>query len=221
MSDYTSKNKDYFTNIREDIISLIPNNPSQRILEIGSGAGDTLVAIKDRKLANKCVGVELMQVENSNQKNPIIDEFMFANIETDELMFDKQSFDLIICADVLEHLVDPWAIVEKLTPFLKLNGFFIISVPNIREIATLRKIIFLKDFQYDEKGGILDKTHLRFFCKKNAIELMTTNQLKPIGYHPNYSRIPNHKRQLLNKLTLGLFSDLLTSQHLIVSQKIS
>ena len=42
------------------------------------------------------------------------------------------SLDLILCLDVLEHLVDPWSVVRRLSPLLAPGGRLIVSVPNIR-----------------------------------------------------------------------------------------
>lgn len=219
MNYYDLKKLDYFKNIREEFINIIPSNPEQKILEVGAGGGDTLIAIKEMGNAIECVGVELFEIPNSNQKNKQIDKFIFANLETDELHLDEKYFDLVICGDVLEHLVDPWSVVENLTRFIKPGGLFILSIPNIREICTMYKIFFQKDFRYNIEGGILDKTHLRFFCKKNSLDLMTTNVLKPIAIFSNFEKKKKAKRKLLNLLTLGLFKDLLTPQYLIIAQK--
>ena len=56
---YESKDEVYyFRQVRQDLISILPNNTSQKILEIGSGGGNTLVEIKKNNLASityRCV----------------------------------------------------------------------------------------------------------------------------------------------------------------------
>lgn len=163
---YTVKEKDYFSNIRMDIISLIPSNPGQKILEIGAGGGNTLLYIKKNSIAVEVMGIELMKLENSNQENPFIDKFQIANIEKDEIDAEEKYFDIIICADVFEHLIDPWSAVDKIQRYLKKNGLLIVSMPNVREWKTLFPIVFKGEFNYQPEGGIMDRTHLRFFCKK-------------------------------------------------------
>src|SRR5262249_54786945 len=71
------------------------------------------------------------------------------------------TFDVLVCADVLEHTKDPWRTLATLTSRLAPGGALIVSVPNIRHVRPLSKIV-LDRFEY-EPEGILDRTHLRFF----------------------------------------------------------
>ncbi|WP_455755654.1 class I SAM-dependent methyltransferase [Sulfurimonas sp.] len=168
---YKDKDDEYFLNIRKELLDMIPLElRNGNILEIGAGEGNTLVYAKENGYAKEIYGVELCKIENSNQTNPIFSDFIIANIEDSVLPFELEKFDVIICADVLEHLVDPYSTVEKLKKHLKDGGAFISSIPNIKEYSTLKKIIVDGDFRYED-AGILDRTHLRFFTKKNIIEL--------------------------------------------------
>jgi 2-polyprenyl-3-methyl-5-hydroxy-6-metoxy-1,4-benzoquinol methylase len=219
---YTAKDPAYFSNVRMDIISLLPANPQQKILEIGAGAGNTLVYIKEKKLAAEVMGVELMNMPASSQQDKAIDNFQIADIEKENIAAPKEYFDIVICADVLEHLADPWTMVSKIAGHLKSNGRFIVSMPNIREIKTIYKILYQADFKYEASGGILDKTHLRFFCKKNIRQLLTTDSLHPIYDTPNFllKSVPDgRKRRIINLLSFGLFEILLTVQYIFIAQK--
>lgn len=219
---YNTKESAYFSNVRMDIISLLPADPRQKILEIGAGAGNTLLFIKENKLAAEVRGIELMDIPNSNQQHPSIDKFQIANIEKDDIDSPKEYFDVIICADVLEHLIDPWTVVDKIAKYLKPNGKLIVSIPNIREMKTMFALFFKADFKYDPAGGILDKTHLRFFCKKNIRQLLTTPALEPVYCTPNFLLkvvTEGRKRRIINLLTFGLLKDLLTVQYIFIAQK--
>jgi 2-polyprenyl-3-methyl-5-hydroxy-6-metoxy-1,4-benzoquinol methylase len=220
-NDYIDKKITYFSNARLDIISLIPNNPAQIILEIGAGGGDTLIEIKKRGLAKEVVGVELMALKGTNQTHNLIDSFIFIDLDREKLSFKEEYFDVIILGDVLEHLINPWEVVETLSVFLKKGGIIVMSLPNIRDITALYKIVVRGDFAYNPDGGILDKTHMRFFCKKNAIDLLTTENLTVKKVEPISSKNKNGKnlRSIVNKLSLGIFEEFITSQYLVVSQK--
>jgi len=219
---YTAKSQDYFSNIRVDIVSLIPSNPRQKILEIGAGSGNTLVHIKENKIAEEVMGVELMKIPGSNQENAIIDKFQIANIENEDILASEEYFDVILCADVLEHLIDPWSAVDRISRYLKKDGLLIISIPNLREWKTLFKVVFRGEFNYKIGGGIMDRTHLRFFCKKNVSSLLTTKYLEPIYSKPNFMLkvVPEgRKRRILNLLSLRLFENFLTVQYLFIAKK--
>jgi 2-polyprenyl-3-methyl-5-hydroxy-6-metoxy-1,4-benzoquinol methylase len=205
-----------------DIISLIPFDSGQKVLEIGAGAGNTLLYIKEKGIAKEVMGVELMEIPNSNQKNPLIDKFQIANIEHEAIQAPEKYFDIIICADVLEHLIDPWSVVDKLSGFLKKDGLLIVSMPNIREYKTLGKVIFRGNFDYQMTGGIMDKTHLRFFCKKNIYQLLNTPNLSTFYSKPNFMLkvVPEgRKRRIINLLTFRLFEDFLAVQYLFIARK--
>ena len=78
------------------------------------------------------------------------------------------TFDFIICADVLEHLKDPTGALEILASKLKFSGQFVISVPNIAHLDIILNLLDGK-FNYSD-FGLLDNTHLRFFTKRSFIE---------------------------------------------------
>lgn len=221
MNYYEEKSDIYFGLIREDIIHLVKElgESNLKILEIGSAGADTLVALKRRGYAYEIVGIELFRIPNSLQNSTEIDRFIIADIEKEEVDLSDNYFDVIICADVLEHLLDPWATVNRLTRYLKTGGHFIASLPNIRHYTALFSILIKSDFKY-AASGILDKTHFRFFCKKNIVNLLTTDTLKPVYVTPSFSFCPyQKKRKKINNITLGIFKDFLAQQYIVVSNK--
>jgi 2-polyprenyl-3-methyl-5-hydroxy-6-metoxy-1,4-benzoquinol methylase len=216
---YQDKSKKYFNNPRIDLIGLIPKNENNKVLEIGAGSCDTLIAIKKLKLAMEVVGIELMELIDSQQHNSEIDKLIIGNIENIELDLPEEYFDVIICGDVLEHLIDPWNTLKKLYKHLKPDGIIIISVPNIREYHILYRIFVLADFKYGDHG-ILDRTHLRFFCKKNIISLLTSTMFMPISVKSIFKLEKGHRtRKIVDMLTCGLIRDFLTSQYVVVAEK--
>ena len=169
---YTTKQLEYFDGTRTDLISLIPKGEPLAVLEIGASRGNTLVKLKQEGYAREAVGVDLFPFENSNQQNPLIDRFIVGDIEKAPLDLPEQHFDLLIFADVLEHLVNPWEILSSLLRHLKVGGMVIISVPNIREISALSTLAMKGSFRYNPLGGVMDTTHLRFFCRQDLIDMV-------------------------------------------------
>jgi 2-polyprenyl-3-methyl-5-hydroxy-6-metoxy-1,4-benzoquinol methylase len=221
MDIYSTKETAYFSHSRNDLISLIPSNSSNKILELGAGGGDTLVSIKKLNLASEVVGIELFKMEKTNQNNPLIDNFYVGNVETLQLNLQPNYFDVIICGDVLEHLLDPWAVVAKYGASLKVGGVIIASIPNIREITTFKKIYLRGDFKYEQEGTF-DRTHLRFFCKKNMIDLLQPKGFQVINIKTSFDFYQkNTKRYYFNKLTFGVFKGLLANNFIMVSKKLN
>lgn len=124
--------------------------------------------------------------------------------------FENRRYDNIIFADVLEHLRNPWQVLEKTGQLLKEQGSIIISLPNIAHNAVL-VTLYNNDFSYRD-FGVLDKTHLRFFTEKTAIKMIEnaglrvkdikyvfSNNPSYIGMDFNMNDLPKATRSLLQK----------------------
>ena len=130
--------------------------------------------------------------------------------------YEVNSIDVIICGDVLEHLIDPLAVLQKLKVILKGDGILIASIPNFREYNVMKKVFLQGDFRY-EQSGILDQTHLRFYCKKNIKELFTDTGFQLSLVINNLNRYP--RRQQINKFTFGIFEEFLSVKYNVVCTK--
>lgn len=75
-------------------------------------------------------------------------------------------YDGMVFGDTLEHLADPIAVLQRLTPRLAPHGAVVISIPNVLNWAMRLGFLFGR-FQYTERG-ILDRTHLRFYTAKTV-----------------------------------------------------
>lgn len=215
---YDTKSKGYFENIRTPLLELIPlENRDGTILEIGAGAGDTLIYAKENGYAKNIYGIELVEIEKSNQISDKFEQFDIGNIEIMEFNYSNEQFDVIIMGDVLEHLVDPYLIVRKLKQYLKPDGVFIASIPNVRNLKTFRNIFLRGTFKYDDEG-IFDRTHLRFFTKKNIIELFEDNGYKMQNIKSNLE-FKGGSVAFKNKITFGIFEEFLSKQYFIVAKK--
>jgi 2-polyprenyl-3-methyl-5-hydroxy-6-metoxy-1,4-benzoquinol methylase len=106
--------------------------------------------------------------------------------------------DVVILADVIEHLPDPLKVLKRITALQHNNTIYFISVPNIANIHIRISLLFGR-FNYSDRG-ILDKTHLRFFTLStlkdflsDASLVVTKIQATPIplnmvhqGYESNF-----------------------------------
>ena len=209
--NYESKEKDYFQNVRLDLLSLLKFDSSNKILEVGAGHGETLSYLKENNIVNEVIGIDIVKGnDNSN-----IDRFIVQEIEKVDLSEYIDYFDVIILADILEHLIDPQIILEKLKRCLKTDGRILISVPNIRNVKSLFKIFVKGDFSYEERG-IFDYTHLRFFCKKNIKELVINSGFKnEIIISSFKKKKKNVFLKIVNSITFGVFEEFLTVQYLV------
>jgi 2-polyprenyl-3-methyl-5-hydroxy-6-metoxy-1,4-benzoquinol methylase len=215
MQDYTTKPETYFANARKDIEPLLPARAS-RVLEVGCGTGSTLRWLKESGRCDEAVGLELFDSAASVARK-FADSVTVGDAE--RLIgdaFELASFDLILCLDVLEHMVDPWAFIAKAEQLLKPGGAIIASIPNVRHLSVLIPLAFAGRWRYQPQG-ILDRTHLRFFTREGALALLNTKRLSVTRSLRNLP--PTSLGGLLNMLTLGLLRDLLAVQFLISARR--
>lgn len=216
--NYEDKASDYYTNIRKDLISMIEDKKDLKVLEVGAGFGETLFYLKQKGIATEAIGLDIFEdVEKRNQYKKI-DNFIFGNIEELDLPQYNGYFDVILLADVLEHLIEPAVVLEKLKNYLKPDGEILVSMPNIRHYTAFVKIFIKGNFDYDE-SGLFDYTHRRFFCKKNIRELIESNfkvkrEASSLEFYKGKSGA-----KIFNKLTFGLFEEFLSVQYLYQAGK--
>lgn len=216
---YDNKSDCYFSICRTDILALVPQKSGNRMLEVGAGTGETLLKAKASGLAHYVVGVDLTRVADSHQSHPDLDRFIIGNIENLIPELEKDSFDVIICGDVLEHLIDPWETLAGLKSLLRDGGVIIASVPNVRYWKISMGLFFKGSWSYVD-SGILDRTHLRFFAKDTVQRLFSETGLRIVAMESQGpQRAWGFSAWALNLLTFGLLADLLTVQYLVVSAK--
>jgi 2-polyprenyl-3-methyl-5-hydroxy-6-metoxy-1,4-benzoquinol methylase len=85
-------------------------------------------------------------------------------------------FDAIVCADVLEHLPRPDELLAQIREWLRAGGTLFVSLPNVANL-TVRLALLLGRFPYADRG-ILDRTHLRFYTRRSARDL-----IEGAGFH--------------------------------------
>jgi hypothetical protein len=85
----------------------------------------------------------------------------------------------------------------------------------------LASLVFKGEFNYDPAGGVMDSTHLRFFCKKNMKQLLSRSGLEPVYCRPSFllkEVKEGWKRRMINRASFGLLQDLLAVQYLLVAK---
>ena len=210
---YNEKNEKYYNLIRNDILELVPQE-TKKILDVGCGTGVTSFAAKQFFGVNEIIGIELFKPAAEIAKKKL-DKVITGDIEDIDLSFPENYFDCIICADVIEHTRNPWGVLKKLHRYLNDNGVLIASIPNIRHIVPILKIIFNR-FDYQE-SGVLDKTHLRFFSLYTIKNLFRTTGYRIIQIRTRRSR--SWKFNLMNIFSLGLLRPFSISEYIIAVKK--
>ena len=144
-----------------------------KILDVGCATGYLGAVLK--KFGCEVYGVEISK-EAIEEARKVLDEVIWGNIETINLPWEKESFDIIILSDILEHLFHPKKVLLKLKNYLKPEGYFLIVLPNVAHYS-IRLMLLRGKWEYKDYG-ILDYGHLRFFTKDSA-----KNMIKECGLY--------------------------------------
>lgn len=185
----------------ETIVEMISNefdhNKQLRILEIGCDCGGTLFLLKKTFKNAVLYGTDISE-------NPIKITSKFAtvkvdNIEDHTLDFGKNDFDIIIFADVLEHLRDPLSTLLYCKSLLKKDGYIVASIPNLMNIEVMKHLLN-GDFPYDDYG-LLDRTHIHMFTYNEIIKMFADDAGYRIEKISMNGELSKEDEELAEKLT--------------------
>lgn len=149
----------------------------KRVLEVGAGPGSITRLLKEAGGA-RVTAVEIDSVAIERLR-PFCERVYQADLNDDgwvEALTGERDFDVVVIADVLEHLQDPWTILGSLRGFLADHGYLVVSLPHAGHNAVIACLLN-GDFEYRD-WGLLDRTHIRFFGIDNIQTLFEQAGLK-------------------------------------------
>ena len=193
---YREKGAGYFAGARRDYVTEMPADPGASILELGCGAGGTGALSLSEGKAGAYVGIELFE-PMAQEARRLLTTVHIGNVETMDLPYAPETFDALVCSEVLEHLNNPEATLARLIPLLKPGGRVYASVPNLAHWKIVLGLLRGR-FDYQERGA-MDRTHLRWFTPRSFRALfegagVRVDHLAPIGsrsqLRPLISRLP-------------------------------
>jgi len=146
------------------VSSFVPGRSS--VLDLGA-AGNYIEELK----AKECMVTAVTLSDVHEQVRSHYDEFHLFDLEKGQLstILGDRKFDVVVLADVLEHLRGAARIISEVKDFLKPGGFIIASTPNIA-IFVMRLNLLFGRFRYG-KRGILDESHIHFYTVKSFRDL--------------------------------------------------
>lgn len=196
---------------------LLPQS-ARRVLDVGGGQGANAAAVKQHCGA-EIAGVVDISDTATEDLQPEIDFAVCANIEQhrviESISEEHGPFDLVLCLDVLEHLIDPWRMIWRLHNIMPTGATLIASIPNIQNYRGIYRVI-TGSWNYRD-SGLFDRTHLRFFCRRSALQLVQCSGLEV----DRVARALGHHRlaKIADQVSLGALSPFTTLQYQIRARK--
>jgi predicted TPR repeat methyltransferase len=151
--------------------------PGLRLLDLGSAGGHLGRAVRTR--CSYLAGVEPDPTLPRSAREGYDD---WREIDALHAGDWDLPFDVVVCADVLEHLANPEAMLARIHEWLHPEGFFLASLPNIANVSIRAGLLFGR-FRYTDRG-ILDRSHLSFYTRSSARRLLEDSGFRVTSVEP-------------------------------------
>ncbi|MGY6499524.1 MAG: methyltransferase domain-containing protein [Acidimicrobiales bacterium] len=156
----------------EQLVEWMADRPPSKVLDLG--CADGFLAARLREHGHSVTGVDLAEAPGVHER---VDHMVVADLEDGIPPQVGVGFDVVVAADVIEHVRDPDAVMRAALEVLVDDGVLLASIPNFAHWYP-RLRVGLGRFDY-ERRGILDRGHLRFFTRRSFLR-----QARRAGYLP-------------------------------------
>lgn len=163
--------------------------PRGRVLDVGCASGGLLALLRPR--AGHLAGLE-PSASAARAAARVADVVVQGALEDPDLPFEPASFDLVVLADVLEHIADPVPALRRAAAWARPGGAVLLSVPNV---AHWRARLTLARGRWPaEERGTFDATHLRWFTHESVARLLADAGLVEAELDAIVPALRNHVR---------------------------
>jgi SAM-dependent methyltransferase len=161
----------------QQIVTLVRRLGRAPVLDVGAAQGFLGQLLDDS-------GIDVDAVEPNaywaERAQPFYRRVYASTIE--DAALPDATYRVIVCADVLEHVVDPVSVIEQLRRVATPDALFIVSLPNVAHLAVRLLLLIGKFPQMDR--GILDRTHLHFWTLDTARAMLRSAGLEVVRVRP-------------------------------------
>ncbi|MFI5297598.1 MAG: class I SAM-dependent methyltransferase [Polyangiales bacterium] len=206
---------EYYGQQRGEILERVPRT-TKRLLDVGCANGAFGKTVKD-SLGAEVWGIEIL-APAAEVAATRLDRVLNTDANAALAQLPLQHFDCITFNDVLEHLVDPGALLRDIKKHVAPGGVLVASIPNVRQYQVLFDLAVKGNFDYAD-SGILDRTHLRFFTLKSIRKFFDSAGYRIVsveginGPHSRFGRV-------VGKLLPPGLSDLQYIQFVVVARPV-
>lgn len=149
--------------------------PGDTVLDIGCGEGKFGIVLKNKQCNLYGVDIDYAACQGASESGYYkkifcinIEQPTQTLVEYQEFLKENVCFDKIALIDILEHVVNPTAVINNVVKLLKDNGKILISIPNVNNGDILLNL--MRDHFNYRDAGVLDNTHTKYFTKRSFVE---------------------------------------------------
>lgn len=149
------------------ISDLIPSGAT--VLDVGSGSGYLAQQLRAKNCNVVCLDRDIACVEAMTKRGMLAYQCDLGKVDMVTALLGTHAYDYVVCADIIEHLEDPAALLGSLKRHV--GGRLVVSVPNVAHWSVRLGLMF-GGWEYTATG-LLDSGHLRFFTRSTCRRLLT------------------------------------------------
>jgi len=152
-----------------DLLGVMPTTAT-RVIEVGCSSGALAREYRKLNASARYTGIEI-DAGYAKLATRHCDEVLHLDIESADDAFFRAAgdCDCWVFGDTLEHLRDPWRVLQRIRTTLPPHGCIVACVPNVQHWS-LQVRLSTGAFRY-EPAGLLDRTHLRWFTRQTLVDL--------------------------------------------------
>ena len=173
MDELNTQTYQYFEEVNPGLIKKVGSN--LRILDVGCGYGSLGEAMAKKNNVVFGIDISATAIKKAKARLYFACACDIVKPKTYPIEIRQQKFDLVVLADILEHIYDPGNVLYIAKSFIQPGGRLLASVPNVANWMTRLHLLF-GCWNY-AVSGVLDRTHIRFFTRRSIEHL-----LKSSGY---------------------------------------
>jgi 2-polyprenyl-3-methyl-5-hydroxy-6-metoxy-1,4-benzoquinol methylase len=203
----------YYAAERPELLAFLrPLGPFATALDVGCAAGMFGASLLREGIVAVCDGIE-PNFAAARHAEARLRRVWMGSLESVAAEVPWTHYELLILADVLEHLADPWAALRLLQGRSAAGSRLLLSVPNVRHYKVSLPLLFKGEFRYTD-SGIMDRTHLHFFTRASLEET-----LRDCGWRPRAWGSHMKKRYRRRYMPMRLLEPFVAVQYFVLAEK--
>lgn len=200
----------------EHIEPYVSISSNSRILDLGSGVGNFVVACRRKRLT--AFGIEPDRIGQGAKVTSIqiarlrLSSPVFVSGVGEELPFPDGSFDLVAMNQVIEHIVNQSSVMEEAVRVVRRGGAVYVACPNYLRFYEPHYKIFWIPLLPKPLGRLYLRLRGRSPALLNQITYTTNSRLRKLfaALGPEYTVLDLHREQFLRKRSASSFAGLST-----------
>lgn len=204
---------DYYVAQRPEFVSFVGQSGAfATAIDIGCAGGKLGADLLRKGIVGTCDGIEPFPAAATLAQDNLRQVWQ-GGLEAVANDVPWPQYELLLMADVLEHLVDPWSALRLLHERTAPSCRLALSVPNVRHYKVVLPLLFRGEFRYRDHG-IMDRTHLHFYTSDSITETLAECGWKVV-------RVDSHMKKSYRRwfFPTRLLEPFLAVQHLLIAEK--